>query len=156
MAGHKLLENTISGNANDKNEKVRVMLVNDHEAMREGLRNMLRGDESIRVVGEARDSQEALARAKQLSPDVVLMDVNMPGMDGIETSRCLKESQLPMSIIILAGNRRYLTPAIKAGAVGFLPRNISHDDLIVAIRIIHLWRLNLFHIEGARFALVKL
>jgi len=155
MVGPKLLDH-ISGKANNKNEAIRVMLVDDHEAMREGLRHMLSEDESIRVVGEARDGQEALTKAGKLLPDIVIMDVRMPGMDGIEATRLLKETQPPMSIIMLTDNRRYLAPAIKAGAVGFLPRNISHNNLIAAIRIIHLWRLGLFHGKGSHFALVKL
>jgi len=147
MAG--LLEDAIA-------ETIRVMLVDDHEAMREGLRHMLSTDESIRVVGEARGGQEALAQVKKLSPDILLMDVRMPGMDGIEATRCLKENGLPVSVIMLTDNRRYLAPAIKAGAVGFLTRNISRRELIAAIRIIYLWRLGLFHSKGSHFALVKL
>ncbi len=145
-----LLEDSTKG----ANETIRVMLVDDHEAMREGLRHMLSGDESIRVVGEAKDGREALAQAKKLSPDVVLMDIRMPGMNGIEASRYLKESKLPVSIIVISDNRRYLAPAVKAGAVGFLPRNIGRSELVAAVRIIHLWRLGLFH--GSHFALVKL
>jgi len=154
MGQPELLEN-VAGKGN-QNETISVVLVDDHEAMREGLRYMLGGDENIRVIGEARDGQEALNRAKKLSPDVVLMDVRMPGMDGIEVTRHLKETRLPMSIIMLSDNRRYLAPAIKAGAVGFLSRTISRNELVAAIRIIHLWRLGLFHSKWSRFALVKL
>jgi len=154
MGQSELLEN-VAGKSN-QNETISVVLVDDHEAMREGLRHMLGGDENIRVIGEARDGQEALNRAKKLSPDVVLMDVRMPGMDGIEVTRHLKETRLPMSVIMLSDNRRYLAPAIKAGAVGFLTRNISRSELVAAIRIIHLWRLGLFHSKWSHFALVKL
>jgi len=137
-------------------ETIRVVLVDEREAMREGLRHMLSNDESITVVGEARDGQEALAQANQLSPDIILMDVGVRRMTGIETARSLKEARLPLSIIILADNRKNLAPAIEAGAVGFLPRNISRKHLISAIRIIHLWRLGLFDSSQGHFALVKL
>lgn len=137
-------------------EAIRVVLVDEREAMREGLRHMLSNDESITVVGEARDGQEALAQANQLSPDIILMDAGVRRMTGIETARSLKEARLSMRIIILADNRKHLSPAIEAGAVGFLPRNISRKHLISAIRIIHLWRLGLFDSSQGHFALVKL
>jgi len=154
MEQPELLENIAE--KGNQNEAIGVMLVDDHEAMREGLHRMLSGDGSIRVIGEARDGQEALSQVKSLSPDVILMDVNMPRMDGIETTRHLKEARLPMSIIILADDHRYMAPAIKAGAVGFLTRNVSRSELIAAIRVIHLWRLGLLHNKKSHFALVKL
>ncbi len=137
-------------------EKIRVILVDEREAMREGLRHMLSGDESITVVGEARDGKSALARARVLCPDIILMDVGVRGTSGIGAACSLMEARLPTGIIILADNRKYLVPAIEAGAVGFLPRNISRDHLIGAIRIIHLWRLGLFDNSRSHFALVKL
>jgi len=136
-------------------ETIRVVLVDEREAMREGLRHMLTNEESIAVVGEASDGQEALAQARKLHPDIVLMDAGVRGMTGIDTARSLKESRLPLSIIVLADNRKHLAPAIEAGAVGFLPRNISRSHLAAAIRIIHLWRLGLFNCRN-HFALVKL
>jgi len=154
MEQHELSENV--GGMGNHSEAIGVMLVDDHEAMREGLRQMLGGDESIRIIGEARNGQEALNRAKTLFPDVVLMNVMMPGMDGIMVTRYLKESRLPMSVIMLSDNHRYLAPAIKAGAVGFLTRTISRNELLAAIRIINLWRASLFHSKWSRFALVKL
>jgi DNA-binding NarL/FixJ family response regulator len=137
-------------------EKIRVILVDEREAMREGLRHMLSEDESITVVGEARDGKSALARARTLRPDIILMDVGVRGTSGIGVACSLMEARLPMGIIILADNRKYLAPAIEAGAVGFLPRNISRGHLIGAIRIIHLWRLGLFDNSRSHFALVKL
>jgi CheY-like chemotaxis protein len=137
-------------------EKIRVLLVDEREAMREGLRQMLSGDESITVVGEARDGKSVLALARTLRPDIILMNVGVRGTSGIGVACSLMKARLPMNIIILADNREYLAPAIEAGAVGFLLRNISRDHLIGAIRIIHLWRLGLFHDRRSHFALVKL
>jgi DNA-binding NarL/FixJ family response regulator len=140
----------------DRVETIRVMLVDDREAMREGLRLMLSGDESIRVVGTARNGQEAIARAKKISPDIILMDIAVPGVDGIEAVRSIKESQPQVSVIVISDNRKYLAPAIQAGAVGFLARNIGRSELVAAIRLIYLWRLVLFDENGAHFALVRL
>jgi len=153
MAGTRVSRKVAAGQCR---EAIRVVLVDEREAMREGLRHMLSNDENITVVGEARDGQEALAQANQLSPDIILMDAGVRRMTGIETTRSLKEARLPMSVIILADNRKHLAPAIEAGAVGFLPRNISRKHLTSAIRIIHLWRLGLFDSSQGHFALVKL
>ena len=136
-------------------ETIRVVLVDEREAMREGLRHMLSNDESIAVVGEAKDGEEALIRVNEFCPDIILMDAGVRGTSGIDTARSLWEAKLPMRIIILADNRKYLAPAIEAGAVGVLPRNISRAHLTSAIRIIHLWRLALFN-SSEGFALVKL
>lgn len=137
-------------------EKIRVLLVDEREAMREGLRHMLSEDESITVVGEAKDGQSVLAQATMLCPNIILMDVGVRGTSGISATCSLMEARLPVGIIILADNRKYLLPAIGAGAIGFLPRNISRENLIEAIRIIYLWRLGLFDCSRSHFALVKL
>ncbi len=141
---------------NDDNELIRVMLVEDREAMREGLRMMLSGDENIRVVGVARDSNEALTRIKKQAPDIVLFDITSLGNDGIKAASSLKEAHPHVSFVFLGDNRKYVLPAIKAGAAGFLTRNIGRTDLIAAIRLIYLWRLVLFNDGGGHFALVKL
>lgn len=137
-------------------KKIRVLLVDEREAMREGLRHMLSEDEGITVVGEAKDGQSVMSQAMTLSPDIILMDVGVRGASGINIACSLTEARLPVSIILLADNRKYLVPAIESGAVGFLPRNISRDHLIEAIRIMHLWRLGLFDCSRSHFALVKL
>jgi DNA-binding NarL/FixJ family response regulator len=141
---------------NDENELIRIMLVEEREAMREGLRMMLSGDENIRVVGAARDCNEALARVKKQAPDIVLLDITSLGTNGIKAATGLKEAHPHVSLIFLSDNRKYLVPAIKAGAAGFLTRNIGRTDLTAAIRLIHLWRLVLFDDGGGHFALVKL
>jgi len=145
-----------TANLTPNDEIVRVLLVDEREAMRAGLRQMLSGDDNIVVVGEARDGEEALTRVKELSPDMILMDARIRPMNSIDVIRHLKEARLPVSIIILSDSRRYLAPAIKAGAVGFLTRTITRGELIAAIRIIHLWRVGLFHSKWSHFALVKL
>ncbi len=139
-----------------RDEKIRVLLVDEREAMREGLRHMLSDDESITVVGEAKDGHSILSWARKLCPHIILMDVGVRGTSGICAASLLTDAQLPVGIIIMADNRKYLAPAIESGAIGFLPRNISRENLIEAIRIIHLWRLGLFDHSRSHFALVKL
>lgn len=117
---------------------------------------MLSGDERITVIGAVSDGQEAVDRLKELSPDIVVMDISMPGTDGLETLKKLKEARANIGIIVLSDDRRCLVPAVKAGAVGFLSRNISRSELAAAIQLIYLWRLVLFDDEVSHFALVKI
>jgi len=129
------------------NSAIQVLLVGGDEAMRERLSQMLSGEEGIIIVGAARSGEEALAEAKALSPDVILMltDTGMSGMNGIEATRAITEAQLPARAIIITENpARYLVPTIKAGAAGLLSKNISRDELLSAIRKIHLWSLDSF------------
>lgn len=139
-----------------ESEIIRVLIVDDHEAMREGLRLMLSGDERIRVVGVARDGQRALDRLDKLLPDIVLLDVVAPAMDIIEVTRSIKDAQPHVVVIILSDNPKYLAPAIKAGAAGFLTRSVDRDDLLAAIRLVYLWRLVLFNGGSGHCALVRL
>ena len=137
-------------------DAIRAMVIDSREAMREGLRMMLGGDERITVIGAVSDGQEAVQRLKELSPDIVVMDISMPGTDGLETLRKLKEARANIGVIVLSDDRKFLIPAVKAGAVGFLSRNISRSELAAAIQLIYLWRLVLFDDEVSRFALVKI
>lgn len=137
-------------------DAIRAMVIDSREAMREGLRMMLSGDERITVIGAVSDGQEAVDRLKELSPDIVVMDISMPGTVGLETLKKLKEARANIGIIVLSDDRRCLVPAVKAGAVGFLSRNISRSELAAAIQLIYLWRLVLFDDEVSHFALVKI
>ena len=134
---------------------IRAMVIDSREAMREGLRTMLNGDDRITVIGAFSGGQEAVQRVRELSPDIVVMDISMPGSAGIETVRRLKEARANIGILVLCDDRKSLVPAVKAGAVGFLSRNISRSELAAAIQLIYLWRLVLFDDEGSHFALVK-
>jgi DNA-binding NarL/FixJ family response regulator len=140
----------------DEADAIRAMVVDSHEAMREGLRMMLSGDERITVIGAVGDGQEAVSRIKELSPDVVVMDIAVPGTDGIEAIRRLKEARSNVGIIVLSDDRKCLVPAIKAGAVGFLSRDISRAELAAAIQLVYLWRLVLFQNDVSHFALVRM
>jgi len=136
-------------------ETIRILLVDDHQVVREGLRRMLQQEMDMQVVGEAASVEEALTQVELLSPDVILMDIKMPGMDGIEGTRKLKEKFPSCNVIMLTLYGDYLNQAIEAGAVGFLLKGIKREELAMAIRAVHLWQLVLFH-NGSPFTLVKL
>jgi DNA-binding NarL/FixJ family response regulator len=113
---------------------IRVLLVDDHQVVREGLRSMLTLEADIEVVGEAANVEEALTQAKLLSPDITLMDIKMPGRDGIEATRLLKEIQPACEVIMLTLYEEYLVQAIEAGAVGYLLKDVKREELVRAIR----------------------
>ena len=134
---------------------IRVVVVDSREAMREGLRQMLNGDESIKVIGEAPSVKEALTQVHKLYPDIVIFDVDSGGTDGSKAINQMKRSLHNIGIIVLNDEQNFLVPAIESGAAAFLPRHISRNELISAIRIVYLWRSILFQDED-HFALVKL
>ena len=112
------------------------MLVDDHELVRQGIAAMLGAAADIKVVAEARTGREALEVARRELPDVVLMDVRMPDMDGLEATRKVKEERPRTAVIMLTmhDNPTYLRDAVRAGAAGYLLKDVSKDGLIDAIR----------------------
>ena len=118
-------------------DTIRVLLVDDHQVVREGLRRMLELEADIEVVGEASDAKEALTQSELFSPEVILMDIKMPGVDGIELTRQLKEKQPSCNVIMLTLYDEYLTEAIEAGAVGYLLKDVKREELVRAIRAVH-------------------
>jgi len=120
----------------ESKESVRVLLVDDHQVVRDGLRHMLGLQDDIRVIGEAANVEEALQQAELHSPDVVLMDIKMPGADGIEAVRRLKEKRPDCHIIMLTLYEEYVTEAIEAGATGYLLKDIKREELVQAIRAV--------------------
>ncbi len=117
-------------------EKIGVFLIDDHPVVREGLRHMLEREEDMNVVGEAGSAEEALTQLEWQSPDIILMDIKMPGIDGIELTRRLKEKQPSCNIIILTFYDEYLAQAIDAGASGYLQKDIKREELTRAIRAV--------------------
>lgn len=115
---------------------VKVLLVDDHTVVREGVRTMLSGESDIVVVGEAANGEEAIQRALQLEPHVVLMDIRMPGLSGTDAVRRLKSALPTASVIMLTmyDSDMYVVEAIQAGAAGYLTKDVSRELLCHAIR----------------------
>ncbi|WP_329624231.1 response regulator transcription factor [Streptomyces sp. NBC_01255] len=118
---------------------IRVLLVDDHQVVRRGLRTFLEVQDDIEVVGEASDGAEGVARAEELRPDVVLMDVKMPGTDGIEALKRLRDLANPARVLIVTSftEQRTVVPALRAGASGYVYKDIDPDALAGAIRSVH-------------------
>src|SRR3979411_935876 len=114
----------------------RVLIVDDHGVVREGLRAYLELESDIQVVGEAKDGLEAVRRAAELQPDVVLMDLVMPNMDGVDATSRIKEQQPTTHVIILTSflDDERVVPAIRAGATSYLLKDVAATDLARAIR----------------------
>ncbi|GAA2289968.1 response regulator transcription factor [Streptomyces kunmingensis] len=120
-------------------EPIKVLLVDDHQVVRRGLRTFLEIQDDIEVVGEAADGAEGVARAEELRPDVVLMDVKMPGMDGVDALRKLRELANPARVLIVTSftEQRTVVPALRAGAAGYVYKDVDPDALAGAIRSVH-------------------
>ncbi|MEU3735450.1 MULTISPECIES: response regulator transcription factor [unclassified Streptomyces] len=118
---------------------IRVLLVDDHQVVRRGLRTFLEVQDDIEVVGEASDGAEGVEQAEKLKPDVVLMDVKMPGMDGVEALRKLRELANPARVLIVTSftEQRTVVPALRAGAAGYVYKDVDPDALAGAIRSVH-------------------
>ena len=120
-------------------EAVRVLIVDDQRLMRDGLRVLLELQEGIAIVGEGGNGVEALAQVAATRPDVVLMDVRMPQMDGVEATRALRERGDRPRILVLTtfDDDQYVFDALKAGAAGYVLKDLPAADLAAAIRTVH-------------------
>jgi DNA-binding NarL/FixJ family response regulator len=122
--------------AGDRTGSTRLLVVDDHALIRDGLRGMLESEPDFEVVGEAGDGREALALCRSLRPDLVLMDVRMPVMDGLEATRAVKREHPGIGVLIVTmhENPDYMLEAIKGGAAGYVLKDASRDELIAAVR----------------------
>src|SRR5688500_5851747 len=120
-------------------EPIRVLIVDDHAVVREGLRAFLTLQEGIEVAGEAADGEEALEAAARLSPDVILMDLVMPRLDGVAAMRSLRERAPDTRVIVLTSflDDDKLLPALRAGAAGYLLKNARPEELVRAVHAAH-------------------
>lgn len=117
---------------------IRLLLVDDHEVVRAGLRMLFQAEADLEIVGEVGSGQEALQAARQLRPDVVIMDIAMPGMNGIEATRQIKEANPDTAVLALTmhDDEQYFFEMLQAGASGYVPKRAAPDDLISAIRVV--------------------
>lgn len=117
---------------------VKVMLVDDHILVLEGIRARLEQEEGIDVVGQATDGLEALERVKDLKPDVVMMDVSMPKMNGIQTTKIFQERYPDLKVLILSmhDNREYISQLMFHGAKGYILKDVSVEEMVSAIRTV--------------------
>ncbi|MFA5802284.1 MAG: response regulator transcription factor [Thermoleophilia bacterium] len=113
-----------------------IMLVDDHALFRKGLRDLISLEDDMRVVAEAVNGSEAIKKAMMIKPDLILMDVNLPGVDGIEATRAISERLESVKIVMLTVSSldEHLFEAIKAGAIGYLTKNVSPEGLIRNLR----------------------
>ena len=118
---------------------IRVLLVDDHQVVRRGLRTFLEVQPDIEVVGEAGDGDEGVLRAQELNPDVILMDVKMPGTDGIAALRKLREEGSKARVLVVTSftEQRTVVPALRAGAAGYVYKDVDPEALAGAIRSVH-------------------
>jgi DNA-binding NarL/FixJ family response regulator len=116
---------------------IQILLVDDHRIVRDGLQHMLEQEGDLEVVGQGADGEETLEQIENLSPDVVLMDIKMPGIDGIELTRQVKRKFPACNVIMLTLYDQYLNQAMEAGASGYLLKDIKCDELANAIRRVH-------------------
>ncbi|WP_242248375.1 response regulator transcription factor [Bacillus cereus group sp. BfR-BA-01523] len=116
--------------------KIKVLLVDDHTVVLKGLAFFLSTQEDFELVGEANNGKEALVKVGETSPDVVLMDLYMPEMDGIEATNCIKKEYPNVKVIVLTSfsDQAHVLPALKAGASGYILKDIEPDQLVEAIR----------------------
>ncbi|HLI28481.1 MAG TPA: response regulator transcription factor [Chloroflexota bacterium] len=119
-------------------ERIRILLADDHAVLRAGLRALLSAEPDMEVVGEAGDGEEAVRQAALLRPDVVVMDIAMPGGGGLQATRAIRALGLPSKVLILTmhAEEQYLLPVIEAGGSGYVLKSGADSDLIEAIRIV--------------------
>ncbi len=120
-------------------QRIRVLIADDHKVVREGLAAILNAKQSIEVVGEAQNGQEAVEKARSLVPDVILMDVRMPRMGGVEATRQIKRESPHIGVIALTmyDEEHYIFDLVRAGATGYLLKDTDSAQIVVAIHAIY-------------------
>lgn len=119
--------------------RIRVLIADDHALVRSGLSLLIGKQPDLEVVGEASDGEEAIRKCLELTPDVLLLDITMPGMSGIEVLQQAREQNLPVAILVLTMHEeeRLVIETLKAGALGYVPKGAADSELTTAIRTVH-------------------
>ncbi|WP_409250713.1 response regulator [Bacillus sp. SCS-153A] len=117
---------------------IKLMLVDDHAVLRDGLKTILESEDDINVVGEAISGSDALNKVKELDPDIILMDINMPGMNGVEVTKILKQQYPHIKVLMLTmhSHEEYFMAAIKEGADGYLLKDAPSEQVVEAVRTV--------------------
>jgi len=120
-------------------KKIKILVADDHPVVRKGLQSCLARQDRLKIVGEASDGDEALKKTRELSPDVVLMDISMPGMNGLAVTEVLRKEHPDVKVLVLSvhNNRDYIFRIIQAGAHGFISKEAPPDELLRAIESVH-------------------
>jgi two-component system, NarL family, response regulator LiaR len=121
-----------------KNDKIRVMVVDDHPLMRDSLKIHLENQPDIDIIGEANDGEEAVQLAAELNPDVIIMDIAMPKMNGLDATRIIKQKNPKIAVLVLTvhDDIEYVLKILEAGAAGYLTKNILGEKLALAVRLV--------------------
>ena len=119
-------------------KSISLLLVDDHPVVRKGTRDLLEGETDLHVVGEAESGEEAITQARALKPDVILMDVSMPGMNGIEATRRIKAEMPAIGVLVLTSydDDAYVFALLEAGAAGYILKNATEEELLGAVRAV--------------------
>lgn len=122
-----------------QSDRIRILVVDDYNLVREGFARMLELCPDFEVVGQASSAEEALERCRLLQPDVVLMDIKLPRVNGIEATRMIKERWPAIEVVMLSmyDEDEYVKEAVKVGATGYLLKDVTHEQLLEAVRVVH-------------------
>jgi two-component system response regulator NreC len=131
-----------SSDARETKTKIRVLLADDHTILRQGLKMLLNAQPDMEVIGEASDGHQAISETHRLQPDIILMDITMPDMNGIAATRQVRRQQPDVRVLVLTmhENEEYLFQALRAGASGYILKEAADTELITAIRAVQAGR----------------
>ncbi|MCA9922302.1 MAG: response regulator transcription factor [Anaerolineales bacterium] len=117
---------------------ISILLVDDHEMLRDGLQLLLESEQDLQVIGSLGTGAEAIEQARALMPDVIVMDLGLPDMSGLDAIRMIREENTTSRIVVLSmySRREFVLPAIDAGCDGYLPKSSTHTSLVQAIRVV--------------------